>query len=563
MEIKKTLELIPKKYKGGFYRTTILSILRAFLDLTGLASLLPIILLIIDESAVTGNSFITEIVSKLNIQTGSNLGLYLALIALLWIPLKSVVTIAINRSKYRYLLSLYQHYSNTIFNTYHTRGLQYIRENHSSQLSIKINGACYGFSLGIIGTIINLVSDFSMFLLLLAVVLFTSLKASLLLLVSLVPILAIYFFLAKKKVKDLGKKGYQMRQDQAMLVQESLRGYTSVTVNGSKKLVFDEFKQGLKNISTNDISYSIYGQLPSLLLQLCVAVALIVLMFLSDSFDNSTSIFVVFGFVAIRMLPTLLNLSNSLNTLQNSSHILNIIKDITKDEVESSTELEDDNDIEALDFKHSIRMNNICFSFDDGVKVLDNFSLEIQKGEIVGFKGNSGIGKSTTFNILLGLYQQDSGEIYVDQTKLVKENIKRWYKIVGYAEQDAFISNKSLAYNIAMRKDIDSQRIWDVLQKVGLKERFESEADGIHTVLNEQGANLSGGERQRISIARVLYKKASILLLDETTSALDAKNEINIVTLLKDIAKKEELTILLISHRDTTLKVCDRIIEMR
>ena len=196
--------------------------------------------------------------------------------------------------------------------------------------------------------------------------------------------------------------------------------------------------------------------------------------------------------------------------------------------------------------------------------MLENFSCIISKGEYVGFRGSSGVGKSTLFNLLIGLLTPSSGRILIDGTPLSTENRKAWMKHIGYVPQEVFIFNGTLAENIALGcKCMDNERIKDILGKVSLKNWVESLPDGLDTVLGEGGDKLSGGQKQRIGIARALYKEADVLFLDEATSALDNRTEKDVNETLSELKKScQGLTILSIAHRQSSLTYCNRIITL-
>ncbi len=553
------LKFIPKEYKKQFFGIAALNILRGILDLAGLAALLPIVIVLLDETLVVENDFLSALFALLPVDNLKEFKVALSICVLLWLPLKSMLTIWINKSKHSYLLQLYRYYASAIFRLYHQRGLLFIKQSHSSQLSVKINGACYGFAVQIVGGLINLSSEIFIVVLLGILALYASPVAVILLFIIVLPLLFVYFIFARKKVKELGAKSFEKKKEQAAIVQDSLRGYVSMTISGSQKRVFDKFNAGLNDISRSDINYGIYNQIPSLILQITVATALIALMFSNSYIAGSTSLFVVFGFIAAKMMPSLIRISNLWTILNGGVHFLETINELNTNE---EVECEDSEQVPTISLGKAIRIENIFFTFADGVDILKNFSLNIKKGEIIGFKGESGVGKSTLFNLLLGLYQPNKGDIYIDDVALSRKNIAEWHKIIGYAEQETFICNDTLAYNIALTDNIDTKRVQQLIESVGLRECVEALPDGLNTKMNESGTNLSGGERQRIGVARALYKNVQVLLLDETTSALDARNEESIISLLHDVAKNNNITMLIISHRNTSLSLCDRVIEM-
>ena len=220
---------------------------------------------------------------------------------------------------------------------------------------------------------------------------------------------------------------------------------------------------------------------------------------------------------------------------------------------------------EELPFEQGISMEHLSYAYPDSPHVLENFGCNISKGEYVGFRGSSGVGKSTLFNLLIGLLTPSSGRILIDGTPLSAENRKAWMKYIGYVPQEVFIFNGTLAENIALGcKCMDQEKIKNILGKVSLMNWVASLPDGLDTVLGEGGGKISGGQKQRIGIARALYKEADVLFLDEATSALDNRTEKEVNETLSELKKCcQGLTILSIAHRESSLSYCDRIITLK
>jgi ABC-type multidrug transport system fused ATPase/permease subunit len=221
---------------------------------------------------------------------------------------------------------------------------------------------------------------------------------------------------------------------------------------------------------------------------------------------------------------------------------------------------------ESLTFEKSIELRDVSFHYDDSQEmILQNISLHIDKGECVGVRGSSGVGKTTLFNIILGLHTPTSGDVYVDDVKLCADNIRSWQSKIGYVSQSVFIADMTLAENIALgcsEDDIDYTRVNEILRLVNLEEFVATLPLGVHSRIGEQGCRISGGQRQRIGIARALYKGAEILLFDEATSSLDSKTEESINDAIRMLSAKNNLTIVIIAHRESSLEYCNRIITL-
>ncbi|MDU1891686.1 MAG: ABC transporter ATP-binding protein [Dysgonomonas sp.] len=558
MNINSYIKLLPFQFRKQVMKIILIGILNRLLDLVGLASLLPIIIVIINPSSIIGSdSFMSRLFQTIGLESLAQFGIIFGVIALVLLPLKSIITIWLGNIQNKFYLEIYKYYSRKLYNHYHEKGLLFIRQTYSSQLAFHINGACYGFATSVIKTILDSISNLAIMLLLVGFLVWIAPMASITLLVAMLPVSLIYLLVVRNKLKKLGSDAYEARRRQAQIVQESLKGHVSLNINDSFENISKDFEKGLDTISKADIKNIIYKHIPSVLFQVCTVIALIILL-LEGSINNTPiNSFIVFGFIAIRIMPSLLTIISNWHTLQNNRYIIDVIRGIDVDIEEKNSELP-----QPINLNQQIELRNISFAFETDNPMFSNFSLKIHKGEAIGFRGNSGTGKSTLFNLLLGFYIPQQGGVYIDGVKLSSQNRKNWHKQVGYVEQDIFIKNDSLAKNIAMSTDEpDYNRILKIFDQVGLKDWFTTLSNGFETILGEGGTTVSGGERQRIGIARALYKNPKVLFIDEATSALDTKREEDILSLLSSLAS-ENFTLLIISHRERTLRFCNRIIDI-
>ncbi len=541
-----------------------LGVLQRLLDLVGLAVLLPLVVVILYPGSVEGNRTMAALFDAVGLDSVSRFGLALGIFAVAMVPLKSVFTVWLADVRNRWLLTIYRHYSRLMYDYYHSRGVLFLRRTYSSALAFHINGACYGYAMNVVGTIVGGVSELVVTLMLVALVVWLAPVASALLFAVLVPVLVIYFAIVGRRLKSVGAAGYEARRAQTRTVQESLRGHVSLAVAGSLDRLTGEFEHGLDEISRTDRRAAIFRQIPSLVVQLCVALALVVLIAAGGRGGSPVEMFILFGFAAVRIMPAVLSLAGSWNTLQNSRHLVDIVAEASdftggEDDVDGDG---DDEPAPPMPFTRTIELREVTFAFPGGAPVIDRLSLTVPRGATVGVTGVSGAGKSTLFHLLLGLYVPSAGQILIDGTPLTPANRRRWHRVAGYVEQDVFILNDTVERNVAMADPRpDRTRVRRALRRVGLDEWVGTLADGLDTVLGEGGGTVSGGERQRLGIARALYDLPQVLLLDEATSALDASAEAGIVALLHQLSK-DGLTLFIISHRPTALRHCDTIIEL-
>jgi ABC-type bacteriocin/lantibiotic exporter with double-glycine peptidase domain len=217
-----------------------------------------------------------------------------------------------------------------------------------------------------------------------------------------------------------------------------------------------------------------------------------------------------------------------------------------------------------IKFNHSITLYKIKFRYtSQSPFVLKNIELTIPKGSRMGFIGSTGSGKSTLFDIIMGLLQPTYGALKVDDQLITSDNNRGWQSHIAHVPQTIFLTDGTIEENIAFgipKNQIDYQRVKEASQQAQIADTIESWPKQYKTFVGERGVRLSGGQRQRIGIARALYKQADIIIFDEATSALDGETEEAVMRGIESLSKN--LTILIIAHRLTTLKNCTQIIEL-
>ena len=218
----------------------------------------------------------------------------------------------------------------------------------------------------------------------------------------------------------------------------------------------------------------------------------------------------------------------------------------------------------SLPFKHSISLKQLDFRYSPETPfVLKQINLTISKGSRVGIIGTTGSGKSTLLDIVMGLLQPTGGELLIDDVIVTLANHRAWQTHIAHVPQAIFLADSTIEENIAFgvpKDQIDHERVKQAAQQAQIAESIESWPKQYQTFVGERGIRLSGGQRQRIGIARALYKKADVIIFDEATSALDSETEQAVMQAIERLS--QDLTILIIAHRLTTLKNCTQIVEL-
>lgn len=476
-----------------------------------------------------------------------------------------MVTVWLGQFQIRYVNRIFCYFSEKLYVHYFHRGLLFVKESLSTSLSHNVNGVCFQFAQGVVSLFFTLVGEAMLLLLIWCGLLIYSFKIALLIACCFVPVIWIYLQAVRKKLQLYGKAENEVRRKQWHIVTETFKGYAEVELNNAFPWFRQRFKNGLEQIAYYREHTDHILRIPGSMIECYVAAGLMVAVIL---IQGNNDLRLTFGIVAVgvlRMLPALRTLITGWTQLKNNAYVIDIIEEATE---EAKTEINTGGKSSPVSFCKQMEVNNITFRFPgtpaDDPPVITDFSMTITKGERIGIRGASGIGKSTLFNLLLGFYEPQKGEIRIDGIRLDPATRASWQALTGYVPQDVFIMDGTLAENIAFGEAvIDEERVKQVLIQSRLDEFTGTLPEGIHARVGENGCRLSGGQRQRIGIARALYKQVEVLFFDEATSSLDPQTEQEITMAINDLSTThKELTLIMIAHRESSLSFCDRIIHL-
>ena len=218
--------------------------------------------------------------------------------------------------------------------------------------------------------------------------------------------------------------------------------------------------------------------------------------------------------------------------------------------------------VASLPLRHCIELESVSLAYSNGARALDRVSLSIQRGERVGIAGANGSGKTTLVDVLMGFLVPTSGTMSIDGRPFDSLARAAWRGTIAHVSQSIFLSDDTIAANVSFgaRQPLDLECLCEALEIAQLGGFVAALPEGIFTTVGERGVRLSGGQRQRLGIARALYRRAPILVLDEATSALDEKTEVQLVDSLAEHCR--DTTMIIVSHRQTTLALCERVIVL-
>jgi len=349
------------------------------------------------------------------------------------------------------------------------------------------------------------------------------------------------------------------------VVQEGLGGIRDVLLDETQNVFCNVFSQADRPLRRAQASNIFIGLSPRHIMEALGMVLIAVLAYgLSQQDGGLPETLPVLGALALaaqRMLPALqLGYSAWTSIAGCEAALLAAIKLLDQPLHEEEPQA----DSESLIFKEAICFDAVRFRYnDDGPWVLNGLNLTISKGARIGFVGNTGSGKSTMLDLLMGLLRSTEGQLIVDGQLIGGCRARAWQQLIAHVPQNIYLADTTLSENIAFGvtpEAIDRDRVQHAARQAQIADFIEDQPGGYSSLLGEQGIRLSGGQRQRIGIARALYKQASVLVFDEATSALDNETEKSVMEAIE--ALNRDLTILIIAHRLTTVEQCDKIIEM-
>lgn len=370
--------------------------------------------------------------------------------------------------------------------------------------------------------------------------------------------------LSRPVLLRMGKRLAALSTERVKLAQESFGGIRDIILDRSHPMFERQF--GLVDAEVRKISANV-GFISSAPRYLIEAAAIILIAVLALYYTGRPGGVIgavpVLGALALgaqRLLPLLQNISSAWVQYASTSGLLSDLFKLIDGPVLSSGSTP--HKIVPLAFERSIELRGLGFSYSDSHAVV-NVDLLIPKGARIGFIGRTGSGKSTLLDLVMGLLEPTSGCILVDGVPLQGETLARWQAQIAHVPQSIFLTDDSIAANIAFGSSpdaIDLEQVRRAAALADIHEFIETLPHGYGTRVGERGVRLSGGQRQRIGIARALYKRAAVLVLDEATSALDDSTEAVVMRGIENLDRS--LTVLLIAHRLSTVAACDMVVRL-
>lgn len=548
---------LSKKIEIELYFLFFLILIAAVLEVLGLSLIIPLIDAVLNKD----HKFIAFISDRFNFD---NIEIILLLIFILFYFLKTLFLIFLSYRKSFLAANIQKFISKNLYEGYIQQDYQDHQDSKSSEQIRNIVQEATLFS-QVVGAYLLLATECFVLLAIITFLIFYNLKATLIIFITTSIVALVIFYLPNKRLKFWGKKRQYHDDKKIKFIQDAFGSFKDIKIRSLENFFISNFFSH-NSKSANFIAKMVFvGQIPRLFLEffgvLCICGFTVLLLFLNKDYSEILPLIIIFTIAGIRLLPSFTKLIAGLQKIKFSSvvvklihHELVICKNNKKKEKKDT----------KIIFNDILEVSNLSFKYNDGhTEILKNINFKIKFGEVVGIIGLSGAGKSTLVSLITGLNIPSKGNIIVDK-KNININLHSWYQNIGYIPQNIYLSDDTIKNNIAYGiepSEINEASIEYAIEKSNLKFFIESLDKGIDTAVGELGNKISGGQKQRIGIARALYNRPKLLILDEATNSLDQETENKILEELKIL--KGKITILFITHRLSTLSFCNKIFRIK
>jgi ABC-type bacteriocin/lantibiotic exporter with double-glycine peptidase domain len=460
----------------------------------------------------------------------------------------------------KFLYHLNSKISSRIFELFLNKPYSFHLNNNTSKLIETLHVEIGNLNTFILGGI-TLISEGAILISIVLTLFYLQPFGALLLALIFTPLTFLFLKITKKKLDYWGVKREKLDKNLMKIAMESFSGIKELIVFNKTQIFIDDYNKENFNRSLIYSKFSTINSTPRYFFELISILAILglslVLVYRGQDVAELIVMLGIFVAASLKIIPSLNKIISSYQNIKFYSASLNSIYSLLEKQRQN---FKNNISKENLTFNETINFKGISFYFHESKMILDNINLIINKGDFIGLIGASGSGKSTFLDILMGLINPTSGDITVDGISMKNKN-NSLLNILGYVPQSIFLLDSSIKNNITLG-DCEEKTDYNQLNKIIKIAELESfvKEYGLDSTIGERGSRISGGQRQRLGIARALYKNPQILILDEATSALDKRTETKILKNLKSI--KNDITIILITHNEKNLELCNNIFNL-
>lgn len=567
--IKQLFVLLTDKQLKQFYLLQVLVVIMAFTELLGIASIAPFMALVGDISILETNGVFAQLYKMSGLNNPMDFLFYTGVIVLVMLTFSTVIAMFTTWRLSIFGARIGTEIADRLYSYYMQQSWQFHASGSSAQLTKQVSTEAARISNDIIQPLMQMNSK-------LVLALFISI--SIVIYDPVIAILGLFIFslayfvlyrLVRQKLESNGQQLSEVSTRRFRLMNEGFGGIKDVLLLNRSHDFITRFHDSGKVYARARGTNIAISQVPRYFIELIafgamISLVLVLIKVHSGNLGEVLPILAVYALAAFKLLPALQQIYSSLSVIKGNVAAFEAVKDDLQRSIENQKIVSENSIVTSINLYKNIALNDIAFSYPGKDRAaVDGVSMSIPVNSVIGLVGSSGSGKSTLIDLLLGLLTPQQGGIYVDNIRITADNKRAWQDLLGFVPQSIFLSEGSIAENIAFgipAKDISLKQVNKALNLANLTELVEQLPDGVNTKVGERGVQLSGGQRQRIGIARALYHEAEVLVFDEATSALDGITEKIVMDAIHEFSGQK--TIIMIAHRLKTVEKCDLIYFM-
>ena len=561
--MRKLLAILTKKQKINFAFLSIGMFVTMLFEMLGLSLVIPLAYGLVEKSIFEKYAFLRDIQKLLNYPDNEAI-IFLSLSFFLAIYIfKNIYLIFFHWFEGKFIFSTKENVSSRLFKNYLYKDYFFHINENSANLVTRLKDDIRLFA-GYLEALSTLITEIFFFIGLTIFLLLIQVTGIFLISLFVVFALTIFYLFFYKKIKYLGNERQEIELYRSKRLQEGIAGIKEIKSFGIENFFSEKYSTYSTKLSRNNYLYYVIQKTPKLYFEIIALSAIVLFCYYLIIINTDLKVVLAtLGIVitaSLRLIPSANRFLHSYNSLKYGASSINSIHS----EIKLKTKIDiSSNQNQKIEFKKNINFNAISFKYQNRDDyVFKSANLKILKGEKVAITGSSGSGKSTFLDLMMGFHNTSSGQISVDNEK-IPLNSQSWRRLIGYVPQSIYLFDDTILENITLdfdKKNIDKKYFDQCINTAELTSMVDGLPKKINTIVGEGGVKISGGQKQRIGIARALFKKPSILILDEATNALDKDTEVKIVNNL--INNLKDVTIIMVTHKLDLIKDFDKIISL-
>tara|TARA_B100000989_G_scaffold294175_2_gene272789 strand:+ start:13714 stop:15453 length:1740 start_codon:yes stop_codon:yes gene_type:complete len=561
--LRDVLGILSQKHKLKLIIFILFFLLSTILEMIGIGFVIPVMEAVSNYSNFSSRLSNLDFINISDYKKDFVIKIVIGLLLVIY-TIKNIFLTILSYLQFKFLKNIKFELGNIAFDVYLKKNFINHLNTNSSKIIRNINDTTFATE-----TIKNLMVLISETLVVIGIstflFIFQPISTIICLILMIVFVLVFQFFFHEKS-KLYGEGRFQSEEKKLKLTKDIFGSIKDIKIEKKENFFLKKFNDTNEMLTKYEMKQNFLTSIPRYWLEWTTIFVMVVLIFYFVNLKlNPEEYFIILGVfaaAAFRLMPSFSRIILALQRMKFTYPVLKEFNEIVFNQ--NQFKIKKINTIKKkFDFKNNIKFENVSFYYSEkNRKVFENLNFQINKGEYIGIYGKSGSGKSTFISILTGLLKNTSGKILVDNDIDIHEPhyLDDWQKKIGYVPQNIFIHDSSVLENVAFGVEknlVNILKVKRLLKSLQLNDLAKDLEKNKLINLGEYGDKISGGQKQRLGIARALYSDPEILILDESTSALDKENEEKIIDDLIKL-KINNITIIVVSHRETALKKCDR-----